>query len=148
MDMTVPELWGEDPKAEALEQAESPEARAEKLVRSALVVIAWHLSEWAQETIEADMDSAALLRGLKLIDEVLGKVYGVYNAERIRGAEAAELEGAVGGLAVSFDAMSDALKEAARREADPEKLVNVIELLAPQRRAESMQLALHREEVG
>lgn len=94
-------------------------APAEESGPDALANIVRRLSAWGRELAASDAGSNELLRGLKVIDDVVEEAFGAYHTWEARGEETGDLGRAIEALVGSSVDVREARKAALEREADP-----------------------------
>ncbi len=102
-----------------------------------LVGIVRLLSGWGREVAASNATSDELSRSLKVIDDAVLEAFNAYRSRLEQGQQTDELTGATQELVAVSVAVEEALKEAAREEADPGKKAEIIGILSRQRSARS-----------
>jgi transcriptional regulator with XRE-family HTH domain len=128
---------GEAPRSEA---GQSEAGAEEKLERVALVGTLRRLSAWGRESAENEHKSAALLRAMEHIDDVLfNKAYSLYHSLRERGDEADDLVEPIEEMMRVFASLIDALEES-----EGGVMADAIDFPALRKKTESIKRGLHR----
>lgn len=110
--------------------ADSPgERRSPVEEPDALTEIVRRLSAWGQGTAGSGVGSVDLMRDLALMDDAFEEVFEAYRSRLEQEKEADELARAMQELVAASDAVEEALREAAAREADPEKVKRISDYL-------------------
>ncbi len=102
-----------------------------------LASIARRLGAFGRETAESGARSGDLMRGLELMDDAFEEAFEAYRSRLEQGEEAGELARAMQELVAASVAVEAALREAAAREADPEKVKRISDYLDNKRTTRS-----------
>ncbi len=94
-----------------------------------LASIARRLGTFGRETAESGARSGDLMRGLELMDDAFEEAFEAYRSRLEQGEEAGELARAMQELVAASVAVEEALRDAAAREADPEKVKRISDYL-------------------
>lgn len=95
------------------------------------------LSGLGREVAASNATSDELSRSLKVIDDAVLEAFNAYRSRLEQGEETDELTGATQELVAVSVEVEEALKEAAREEADPGKKAEIIGILSGRRSARS-----------
>ncbi len=135
----APHSAGRAEQAGAVEESE-PDALAGTIRR---------LSAWGKEAAGSGARSADLQRNLELMDDVFEEAFHAYRTREARGEEAGGLARSLEELVVASVAVKEALKEAAREEADPGKKAQIADFIEHRdRRGTARTLGLRQAEAG
>ncbi|MDP9479906.1 MAG: helix-turn-helix domain-containing protein [Actinomycetota bacterium] len=129
--------------------AESSAGAVEESEPDALAGTIHRLSVWGKEAAGSGARSTDLLRDLKVIDDVFEEAFHAYRTREARGEEAGSLARSIEELVVASVAVEEAMKEAAREEADPGKKAQIADFVEHRdRRGTARTLGLGQAEAG